>query len=153
MVSAALLVACADSKPAEPGMAAGALPDSAAGQQTAPAAADSTLPISTRTVIYIEASEAELDAWQAKLTEEELNIAGDDFMWYRSQAFDHIEQQGWPLRTLVGKRPLTFMVDGEARRYDLADAATLDVIILYDANQEPRIIAPIDIEQADAYFR
>jgi hypothetical protein len=43
-------------------------------------------------------------------------------------------------------------VKGAVRRYDLSEATTLDVIILYDPDREPRIIAPNDLESVSSYF-
>lgn len=110
-------------------------------------------PIAERTAIYIEAAAAEMDSVQATLSEDEAEVVWDDFMWYRAGAYEHLETRHIPVLRMVGRRPLTFMVNGVPRRYDLTEATSLDVVVLYDQNREPLIIAPVDIGQADEYFK
>mgnify|MGYP003576203163 CR=1 FL=1 len=90
---------------------------------------------------------------QGELSEEDAAVVGDDFMWYRAMAYEQLEKLGVPVTTITGRRPLSFIVDGVARSFDLSSQTTLDVVVLYDTNREPLIIAPIDIEQADEYYK
>jgi len=118
------------------------------------AQADELPPFAERIVLFVEATAEELDAARAGRNDADRATMADDLMWYRAGAYEFLERNGFPVRTLQGRRPLRFVVNGEARPFDYSHIPTLDVIILYDTNRIPVAVAPIDIEEAvRSYFR
>lgn len=140
------------------------VPDSAAVDTMAPAAAappaplDSTgveeglPPFGERIVLFVEATMDDLDAARERLGDDDYYVTADDMMYYRATAYEFLENNSLPVRTVRGKQPLRFIVNGQATPFDFSGITTLDVIILYDANREPQAIAPIDIDAARAYY-
>jgi len=117
------------------------------------AQADELPPFAERVVLFVEATADDLDAARASRSEADHSTMADDLMWYRASAYEFLERNGFPVRTLQGRRTLRFVVDGEARPFDYSHIPTLDVIILYDTNRDPVAVAPIDIEEAvRSYF-
>jgi hypothetical protein len=154
---------CADAPPptddAPPASAAAGPIDSAARRADSAASVaganlpDTLKPISERVVIYIEATSAEIGAAAAEYSEEDWAIVGDDMMWYRAMAYEWLEKQKLPILRMQGRRPLEFVVQGVVKRYDLADVIPLELIILYDKDREPKIIAPNEVgETVTNYF-
>jgi hypothetical protein len=114
---------------------------------------DTLKPISERVVIYIEATPAEIGAVAAEYSEEDFAIVADDMMWYRAMAYEWLEKQKLPIRRMEGRRPLEFVVQGVVKRYDLSGVIPLELIILYDKDREPKIIAPNEVgETVTNYF-
>jgi hypothetical protein len=111
---------------------------------------DST--ISSRLVIFVEASDAEIEAMRGQYSEEEFGIVADDLMFYRSTAMEYLEQREYPLLRIEGRRPLRFQVAGMSRDLDLANSELLDLIVLYEPGSEPRVIAPNEVELTVDYF-
>lgn len=108
--------------------------------------------IATRSVIFVEASGADLDSLRAKYSEEDYAVVADDAMWYRATAYEYLEKLKLPVTRVIGRRPFVFQVNGQPRTYDLRDSDWLDVIIVYEPGREPRLIAPVDIQAAAEYF-
>lgn len=108
--------------------------------------------IATRSVIFVEASRAQLDSLRAKYNEEEYAVIADDAMWYRATAYEYLEKLKLPVTTVKGRRPFVFEVNGQPRTYDLRESDWLDVIIVYEPGREPRLIAPVDIQAVAEYF-
>ena len=104
--------------------------------------------ISTRTVLFMVASTADMDSLRKKYSEEDFAVVADDGMYYRATAFEYLETVKLPVTTLDGRRPVTFLVNGAPRTYDFKDIEWLDVIVLYDKDREPRMIAPVDVHSA-----
>jgi len=104
-------------------------------------------------VVFMEASLEEIETAREGRSEEDFAIIADDLMWYRATAHEFLEARGLPVDTLEGRRRLAFVVGGETRGYDFADAPTLDVIVLYEPGKEPLAIASVDVERAVEYFR
>lgn len=106
-----------------------------------------------RTVVLMYADSAQLEEMRAGYTEEELATVGDDMMWYRAEAARWFEERGIPVVWLEGRRPLSFLVDGEYREFDFSAHETIDVVVLYDRNREPVAVAPIDAPaESESYF-
>jgi hypothetical protein len=120
----------------------------------APASQPDTLePFSERVVIFMQATSAEIGKVAAEYSEEDFAVVGDDMMWYRAMAYEWIEKQKLPLVRFDGRRPLEFVVQGAVKRYDFSDVEFLDIIILYDKDREPKIIAPNEVgETVTNYF-
>ncbi len=102
--------------------------------------------------MFLEASAEEIDRARANLTNEDFEVMADDLMFYRSSAYEYLQQRNLPIKSFTGRRPLEFVVQGAVRRYDLAEIPWLDVIVLYDPNREPRVIAPAELEAVLEYF-
>lgn len=108
--------------------------------------------ISERLVIFVEATPAQLDSVRARYSEEDYAVVGDDLMWYRATAAEYLEKLKLPFRYAKDREPVAFLVDGRPRRYDFRDAEALDLLILYDANREPRAIATADLDAIHEYY-
>ncbi|MEX1258836.1 MAG: hypothetical protein WEG36_14575 [Gemmatimonadota bacterium] len=116
-------------------------------------AAPETAPFEERVVVFMEATPEELEALRATVPEEDFATIADDLMFYRAEAHLFLEREGWPITTLAGRRPLEFVVSGEAKKYDFAALPALDAIVLFEPGKEPRAIAPLDVALAAAYFQ
>lgn len=107
-------------------------------------------------IVFMTASDSALDAVRAGMDEDDFYAMADDLMWYRATASEFLEQQGVPVISLSGRRPLHFLVDGEPRRFEFAELTTLDAVVLYRPGQEPMAIAPIATTDGtgtvEAYF-
>jgi hypothetical protein len=114
---------------------------------------DSATAISQPTVIFVEATEAEIEAARKGVPEEDFAVIADDMMFYRSTAIEQLEAWRIPFSRLTGRRPMQFMVNGAPGRIDFKDVATLDFIIVYRPNEKPRTFAPIDIEEVRTYWQ
>jgi hypothetical protein len=137
-VLAPLLLACSE----------GARPAERAAVETAVEGAESKGPIDERIldqtvdrrlVVFVEASQAELEAVRAQYAEEDFGVVADDLMFYRSTAIEYLEERDYPLLRIEGRRPLRFRVSGSSRS-------------LYEPDREPRVIAPNEVELATDYF-
>lgn len=118
----------------------------------APAGADSTV-FTERVVVLLQASAAALDSLREARSPEDYYVMADDMMFYRSGVYDLVEERGLPFRSFNGRLPLQFMVDGSLRQYDFSDVTWLDVVVLYEPGQEPRVMAPIEFPLVvDEYF-
>lgn len=140
----ALLLAC-EQKPKPPAVAP---TDSVPALGPSPATSNF---ISDRIAIYMEATHAQLDSVRAQYSAEDYAVVADDMMWYRAAAYEYLEKLGIPVRRVAGRQVFEYMVNNEPQRY-APDARTLDVIVLYDANREPRSIAPVDLYSINDYY-
>ena len=112
-----------------------------------------TTTFTDRVVVYMEATPEQIEKARGSMSAEDFAVMADDLMFYRSSAHDWLQAQRLPVRIFSGRRPLEFIVQGTVRRLDFADVPFLDVIVLYDAGREPRVIAPVDIGEASEYFQ
>lgn len=117
-----------------------------------PAASHADSIISTRMVIFMHATPADLDSLRTRYSEDDVATIFDDAMWYRATAYEYLEQLKLPVQQVEGKRAFTFRVQGAPRVYDFRAEELLDVIVLYEPEREPRSIAPVDIQVAAEYF-
>lgn len=108
--------------------------------------------IDRRIVIYVAAPHKEVRALRDRYTEEEFQIIADDLMFYRATAIEYLENQGYPLLRLNGRRPVTFQIAGAPRLFEFADIKFMDFVVLYERNREPRVLAPNEVDAAAAYF-
>jgi hypothetical protein len=109
-------------------------------------------PYARRVVVFVTASAAELEALRGTVSEEDFAVIADDAMYYRATAYEFLEQHGFPVVSLEGRRPLAFRVGTATRRYDFADVAWLDFVVLYEPAREPRVLATNEVETALEYF-
>jgi hypothetical protein len=116
-----------------------------------PGASD-TATFARRVVVFMEASPEEIDKARSGVSAADFAVIADDLMFYRAAAYEYLEKKRLHVVRLVGRRPLTFVVDGRTRQYNFLDFPTLDVIVLFDPVGEPRPIAPVDVHVADEYF-
>jgi hypothetical protein len=110
-------------------------------------------PISTASVVFMEASSAEIDEARAGASADEFAVIADDLMFYRASAHEQLAALGTPPVRVSGRRPLEFVVAGEPKLYDFAGAAPLDLIVVYLPDHEPRTFATLEVDQAIGYFR
>ncbi|HUG40140.1 MAG TPA: hypothetical protein VMM12_06635 [Longimicrobiales bacterium] len=107
-------------------------------------------------IVFMTASDSAMDAARAGREEDDFYTMADDLMWYRATAQEFLEQQGVPVISLLGRRPLHFLVEGEPRRYEFTDLQTLDVVVLYQPGKEPMALPPISTTDGtgtvEAYF-
>lgn len=103
-------------------------------------------------VIYVEATNAEIDAAREGVPEEDFAVIGDDLMFYRSSALENLTAWHIPFTQLAGRRPIEFTIDGVPQTVDFSDTALLDFIVVYRPNQRPRVFAPNDIDQVRSYW-
>ena len=130
-----------------------ALPPGSVDDRGPAVAFDSALhPYARRVVVFVMASAAELEALRGTVSEEDFAVIADDAMYYRANAYEFLEQHGFPVVSLEGRRPLAFRVGTATRRYDFADVRWLDFVVLYDPVREPRVLATNEIETALEYF-
>jgi hypothetical protein len=109
--------------------------------------------ISEPTVIYVEATEAEIDAARKGVPEEDFAVIADDLMFYRASAIELLEKWNIPFSRLTGRRPMQFTVNGAPERIDFTDVTTLDFIVVYRTNVKPRVFAPNEIDQVQTYWQ
>ncbi len=109
-------------------------------------------PFVERIVVFMEATPEQIERSRGDLSAEDFAVVADDLMFYRSAAYDYLRERNLPIKSLSGRRPLEFIVNGTMRRIDYADVPFLDVIVLYETGQEPRVIAPVDIGEVAEYF-
>jgi hypothetical protein len=95
--------------------------------------------------VYVEATDAEIDASRSGMSTTDFGVVADDLMFYRSSATQYLDQHGVPYLRITGRRPIRFMVDGEVQEFDFADVELLDFIVVYDGRSAPRVLAPNDI--------
>ena len=112
-----------------------------------------TTTFTERVVVFMEATPEQIEKARGTMSAEDFAVMADDLMFYRSSAYDWLKAQKLPVKTFSGRRSLDFFVQGTIRRLDVADVPFLDVIVLYDAGREPRVIAPVDIAEATEYFQ
>lgn len=112
-----------------------------------------TDPISTGTVIFLEASPAEIDSARAGRTEEDFAVIADDLMYYRAIAHEQLAVADVPVVRVTGRRRLTFQVEGAARDYDFAHSPLLDLIIVYLPEREPVAFPTLEVDLAVKRFR
>jgi hypothetical protein len=117
----------------------------------APPAAAAELPrepIARRAVLFMEATEAQIEAARAGVSADDFAVVADDLMFYRAAAHERLAEAGAPVVRVDGRRPLAFVVDGAARTYDFPELATLDLIVVYVPGSAPSAFATIDVERA-----
>jgi hypothetical protein len=112
-----------------------------------------TDPISTGTVIFVEASPAEIDSARAGRTEEDFAVIADDLMYYRASAHEQLAAADVSVVRVTGRRRLTFQVEGTARDYDFAQSPLLDLIIVYLPEREPVAFPTLEVDLAVKHFR
>jgi hypothetical protein len=105
-----------------------------------------------RLVVYMQAPHEEVLAARDDLDDEDFAVVADDLMWYRATAAEFLERHELPVRHVSGRRPLTFLIDGEPRTYTFDDVAGLDLLVAYDPGREPIAIPPVVVEQVLDYF-
>lgn len=102
--------------------------------------------ITRAAVIYVEASDEELNRFrQPSGDSTDAQVSADDLMFYRSSATQYLQQQKVPFTRISGRRTLTFRVDGEPREYTFSEVELSDFIIVYDGRSAPKILAPNDL--------
>ena len=112
-----------------------------------------TAAFTERTVVFLLADSAQIEAVRAELSEDDFYVVADDMMWYRAEAWDWFEERGFTVLSIEGRPPLRFRVGGEDRSYDFSDEDLLDLVVIYEPGREPLAIAPIDVATAAAdYF-
>ena len=132
--------------------------DSAAGVSTAaptsePADKSAVLTSTAPTVIYVEATPAEIEAARARFSEEDFAVIADDLMFYRASAIERLEERQIPFTRLMGRRPLEFVIDGVRQSFDFKDVTALDFIVVQLPNESPRTFAPIEIDDVQTYLQ
>lgn len=98
-----------------------------------------------RTAVYLEATPDEIAEALGAMDEEDAEVVGDDLMFYRATSRELLEQAGWSVVTLDRGSRVGFVVEGETHIPDLASAQTLDLVLLYDAGEVPKVVAPVEI--------
>ena len=141
MLAAVVLVACSDAPAPAPE------PDEPAVESNEPQA------YSQRTVFYMEATNDQITAKRDSMPEPDFLILADDLMFYRASAHEFLEQHALPVKRIDGRQPIRLMVYGTPKDFDFDYIETLDLIVLYDANREPRAIAPNEVDAALEYFQ
>jgi hypothetical protein len=117
------------------------------------AEAPSTVSIADRAVLFVEASEAEIDAARQGVSEQDFAVIADDLMYYRSSAAEWLETWQIPFTRLTGRRALRFTVDAVPQRFAFEDITTLDFIVVYLPNEMPRTFAPNEVDAVRAYWQ
>ena len=113
----------------------------------------SATPFTKPTVIYVEATEAEIEGARKGVSEEDFAVIADDLMFYRSSAVEWLEAWHIPFTRLTGRRPIQFTVNGVPESIDFKDITTLDFIVVYRPNEKPRVFAPNEIDGVRAYWQ
>jgi hypothetical protein len=123
-------------------------------ESTAPTESGSPAqPIATATVVFMEASAAEIDEARAGTPAEDFEVIADDLMFYRATAREHLAALGSPPLHVSTRRPLDFVVAGERKHYDFTAERPLDLIVVYLPDREPRTFPTLEVDQAIDYFR
>jgi hypothetical protein len=119
----------------------------------APAPAPDNADVTTATIIYMEATPAEIDERRtAYVDEQDYYVMTDDLMWYRAEARAFLETQEFAEFVSRERGPLSFSINGQVRRYDFEDVQLLDFIVAYRPGAEPLILAPVDVHQIADFF-
>jgi hypothetical protein len=109
--------------------------------------------ITTATIIYMEATPAEIDEHRAAyVDEQDYYVMTDDLMWYRAEARAFLETQEFAEFVSREKGPLSFGINGQVRRYEFEDVQLLDFIVAYRPGAEPLILAPVEVHEIADYF-
>lgn len=109
--------------------------------------------VTTPTIIYMEATPAEIDERRTAYDDEQdYYVMTDDLMWYRAEARAFLETQEFAEFVSREKGPVSFGINGQVRRYDFEDVQLLDFIVAYRPGAEPLILAPIDAHQIADFF-
>ena len=109
--------------------------------------------VTAATIIYMEATPAEIDERRsAYVDEQDYYVMTDDLMWYRAEARAFLETQEFAEFVSREKGPLSFRINGQVRRYDFEDVQLLDFIVAYRPGTEPLILAPVDVHEVAGYF-
>ena len=119
------------------------------------AATDGAPPAFARpVVVFMQASEEEIEAAraQADLTDEDFHAMTDDLAFYRSSAYEYLQERHLPVFHVSGRRPLRFVLADTTGTYDFFDQEPLDLLIVFDGRRPPRAFAPIDVEQVGEYL-
>jgi hypothetical protein len=119
--------------------------DSVGNGNTTAAISDADTLIHESVNILLEASEAEIDAARKSLTEENFLVMADDLMYYRASAAEFLETQPTRFLRMTGRPTLYFLVSGAKRAYDFKNISTLDVVVAYERNKQPRIMATNEV--------
>lgn len=98
-----------------------------------------------RIVVFMQATLREIETAAVDMPAEDYAAMADDLMIYRATASEILERTPVPMVRLDGRRPLHFLVEGEARAYTFGSEPTLDLIVLYDPGRDPRALAPVDL--------
>jgi hypothetical protein len=109
--------------------------------------------VSTATIIYMEATLAEIEGRRsAYVDEQDYYVMTDDLMWYRAEARAFLETQEFAEFVSREKGPLSFRINGQVRRYEFEDVELLDFIVAYRPGAEPVILAPVEVHEITDYF-
>jgi hypothetical protein len=109
--------------------------------------------VTTPTIIYMEATPADIDERRSTYAnEQDYYVMTDDLMWYRAEARVFLETQEYAEFVSRERGPLSFRINGHVRRYEFDDVELLDVIVAYRPGAEPLILAPVDVHEITDYF-
>ena len=115
---------------------------------TAPAAEEAdgeTVPFAAPVAVYMAAGRRDMERAGAGMGAEAFSVMADDLMFYRASAISVLEREPVRLVRIEGRRPLRFVVDGEARAYDFPEQTSLDLVVLYAPGRAPRAVPPIEL--------
>lgn len=105
-----------------------------------------------RLILYIEATDSAIQAERQQVSADDFAVIADDLMFYRATAIEHLDSLPHAFLRISGRRPLVFRVAGQPRSYDFRDVELLDFIVLYEPDQEPRVLAPNEVDIATEFF-
>lgn len=118
---------------------------------TAPAPDEAT--VTTATIIYMEATPAEIDERRSKYADEQdYYVMTDDLMWYRAEARAFLEMQEFAEFVARERGPIEFRINAQVRRLEFDDVELLDIIVAYRPGAEPLVLAPVDVHEIADYF-
>jgi hypothetical protein len=119
----------------------------------AQAVAVAPAPNSSAAIILLEASAEQIDSARTGTSADDFAVIADDLMFYRAAAHERLDSLGPRSIRISGRRSLELVVGGTPRVYDFADAPTLDLIVVYLPDREPRTFPTLEVERALDYFR
>ena len=100
--------------------------------------------INTDVVVFVSPDSTGIERLKTEHGEEDFYVIADDEMYYRSIAYDLLDSLGVAY-TFVERRPLRFVVDGEASEYTWSDVEANWFVVVYEADKEPRITYSVDL--------
>jgi hypothetical protein len=117
------------------------------------AAAPDEAAVTTATIIYMEATLAEIEEHRSSYDDEQdYYVMTDDLMWYRAEARAFLETQEFAEFVSRERGPVEFRINGQVRRFEFDDVELLDIIVAYRPGAEPLILAPVDVYEIADYF-
>lgn len=94
-------------------------------------------------VLFIDPDERKLEQLRREYGEDYYTMT-DDAMWYRSQAYDLLEEAGIPYANPQADEAW-FEVNGVPTRFSWRDVDKAWFLILYNGHHEPNILHDIDL--------